>query len=58
MSEPLVALKRLRQDTTGPIPISCVVKKPKVAILALAVIAVVILLIDWEGDEFIANVCE
>jgi serine/threonine protein kinase/formylglycine-generating enzyme required for sulfatase activity/dienelactone hydrolase len=47
MTEPLAALKMLRQDTTAPVPISHVVKKPKVAIPALAVIAVVILLIAW-----------
>jgi serine/threonine protein kinase/formylglycine-generating enzyme required for sulfatase activity/dienelactone hydrolase len=47
MSEPLAALKMLRQDTTGPLPISRVVKKPKVAIPALTVIAVVTLLMVW-----------
>src|SRR5215472_9286704 len=40
MSEPLAALKTLRQDTTGSVPIARVVQKPRVAIPALAVIAV------------------
>ena len=36
MSEPLAALKVLRQESSGPVPISRIVKKPKVAIPALA----------------------
>src|SRR6516165_11647953 len=49
MSEPLAALKMLRQDTTGPVPIARVVRRPKVAIPALAVIAVVTSLIVWNA---------
>ena len=47
MSEPLAALKMLRQDTTGPVPIARVVRRPKVAIPALTAIAVAALLIGW-----------
>jgi serine/threonine protein kinase/formylglycine-generating enzyme required for sulfatase activity/dienelactone hydrolase len=47
MSEALAALKRLRQDTTGPVPIARVVKKPKVAIPALVVLVTTALLITW-----------
>ncbi len=47
MSEPLAALKMLRQESSGPVPISRIVKKPKVAIPAVAGLVVVGLLIAW-----------
>jgi len=45
MGEALAALKSLRQDTSGPVPIARMVRKPKVAIPALAVLAVLGLLV-------------
>jgi eukaryotic-like serine/threonine-protein kinase len=47
MSEPLAALKTLRQEASGPVPITRMLRKPKVAIPALAVVAMVGLLIGW-----------
>ena len=47
MSEPLAALKVLRQESSGPVPISRIVKKPKVAIPAVAGLVVVGLLVAW-----------
>src|SRR5499427_3672932 len=48
MSEPLAALKMLRQESSGPVPISRIVKRPKVAIPAVAGLVLVGLLIAWE----------
>ena len=48
ISEPLAALKMLRQESSGPIPISRIVKRPKVAIPAVAGVVMVGLLIAWE----------
>jgi serine/threonine protein kinase/formylglycine-generating enzyme required for sulfatase activity/cephalosporin-C deacetylase-like acetyl esterase len=47
MSEPLVALKALRQEASGPVPIARMIRKPKVAIPALAVLVVLGLLVGW-----------
>jgi len=47
MSEPLAALKVLRQETSGPVPITRVVREPKVAIPALVVVAAMALLAGW-----------
>jgi len=47
VSEPLAALKVLRQESSGPVPISRIVKKPKVAIPAVAGLVVVGLLVAW-----------
>jgi eukaryotic-like serine/threonine-protein kinase len=47
ISEPLAALKRLRQDASGPVPIARMIRKPKVAVSALAIVAVLGLLIGW-----------
>lgn len=47
MSEALAALKTLRRDTSGPIPIARMVRRPRVAITALAVLATLGLLVGW-----------
>jgi eukaryotic-like serine/threonine-protein kinase len=47
MSDPLAALKMLRQESSGPVPISRIVKKPKVVIPAVAGLVVVGLLVAW-----------
>jgi formylglycine-generating enzyme required for sulfatase activity/cephalosporin-C deacetylase-like acetyl esterase/predicted Ser/Thr protein kinase len=47
VSEPLAALKMLRQESSGPVPISRMVKKPKVAIPALAGMVAMGLLVGW-----------
>ncbi len=47
MSAPLAAMKALRQETSGQVPITRVVRKPKVAIPALVVVAVMALLAGW-----------
>jgi len=47
MSEPLAALRTLRQEASGPVPIARMVRKPKVAVTALAVSAVLGLLVGW-----------
>jgi eukaryotic-like serine/threonine-protein kinase len=47
MSEPLAAMKALRQQASGRIPIARVVRKPKVAIPALLVVAAMALLAGW-----------
>jgi formylglycine-generating enzyme required for sulfatase activity/cephalosporin-C deacetylase-like acetyl esterase len=47
ISEPLAAMKALRQETSGPVPITRVILKPKVAIPALVVVAAMALLIGW-----------
>src|SRR5262252_8163003 len=46
-SEALAALKTLRQDTTGSIPLARMVRKPRVAIPALALLAALGLLVGW-----------
>ena len=45
MGEPLARLKELLQETSGPVPIARMIRKPKVAYPALAVIAALALLI-------------
>jgi formylglycine-generating enzyme required for sulfatase activity/dienelactone hydrolase len=47
MSDVLAALKALRQDTSGPISIARRVRKPRVALPALAVLAFLGLLVGW-----------
>jgi formylglycine-generating enzyme required for sulfatase activity/dienelactone hydrolase len=47
MSDVLPALKALRQDTSGPISIARRVRKPRVALPALAVLAFLGLLVGW-----------
>jgi len=47
MGEALAALKTLRQDTSGSIPVARMVRKPRVAVPALAVLAVLGLLVGW-----------
>ena len=47
MSEPLAALKMLRQESSGPVPISRMVRKRKVVIPAVAGLVVVGLLVAW-----------
>jgi formylglycine-generating enzyme required for sulfatase activity/dienelactone hydrolase/predicted Ser/Thr protein kinase len=47
MSDVLAALKALRQDTNGPISIARRVRKPRVALPALAVLAFLGLLVGW-----------
>jgi eukaryotic-like serine/threonine-protein kinase len=47
MSHMLAALKALRQDTSGPISIARRVRKPRVALPALAVLAFLGLLVGW-----------
>ena len=47
MSEVLAAMKTLRQDTSGPVPIARIVRKPRVAVPALAAVVVFGLLIGW-----------
>jgi eukaryotic-like serine/threonine-protein kinase len=48
MSEALTALKTLRQETTGPMPIARMLRKPRVAIPALAGLVAIGLLVGWE----------
>jgi eukaryotic-like serine/threonine-protein kinase len=47
MSDVLAALKALGQDTSGPISIARRVRKPRVALPALAVLVVLGLLVGW-----------
>ena len=47
MSDVLAALKALRQDTSGPISIARRVRKPRVVLPALAVLAFLGLLVGW-----------
>jgi len=47
MGEALAGLKSLRQEASGGVPIARMIRKPKVAIPSLAVIAVLSLLIGW-----------
>jgi len=47
VSAPLAALKTLRQEASGSVPIARMVRKPKVAIPALAAVAVLGLLVGW-----------
>ena len=47
MSDMLAALKALRQDISGPISIAHRVRKPRVALPALAVLAFLGLLVGW-----------
>jgi predicted Ser/Thr protein kinase/dienelactone hydrolase len=47
ISEPLAALKTLRQEASGPVPIGRMMRKRKVVIPALAVVAVLGLVIAW-----------
>ena len=47
MSDVLAALKALRQDTSGPISIARRVRKPRVALPAMAVLAFLGLLVGW-----------
>jgi hypothetical protein len=47
MGEALAALKALRQDTSGSIPIARRLRKPRVAIRALAVLTVLGFLVGW-----------
>jgi eukaryotic-like serine/threonine-protein kinase len=47
VSEPLAALKTLRQETSGSVPIARIIRKPKVAISALAAVGLLGLLVGW-----------
>ena len=47
VSELLVDLKGLRQESTGSVPIARIVRKPKVAIPALLIVLVLGLLVGW-----------
>jgi eukaryotic-like serine/threonine-protein kinase len=47
MSEPLAALKALRQEASGPVPIARVIRNPKVAVPLLSLAVVLGLLIGW-----------
>ena len=48
MSEPLAALRTLRQDTSGPVPVARIIRKPKVAIPVLAGLVALGLLVGWQ----------
>jgi serine/threonine protein kinase len=47
VSELIIDLKGLRQESTGPVPIARIVRKPKVAVPALLVVVVLGLLVGW-----------
>ena len=47
ISEALAALKTLRQEASGPVPIARMIRRRKVVIPALALVAVLGLLIGW-----------
>jgi serine/threonine protein kinase/formylglycine-generating enzyme required for sulfatase activity/cephalosporin-C deacetylase-like acetyl esterase len=47
MGEPLAQLKALRQESSGPVPIARMIRKPKVVVPALAVIVALGSLIGW-----------
>jgi serine/threonine protein kinase len=47
MGEPLAQLKALQQESSGPVPIARMIRKPKVVVPALAVIVALGSLIGW-----------